>query len=100
MKIALGADHAGFELKEQIKQHLQQRQIQVQDQGTASTDSVDYPDFARKVAHEVSEQHADLGILVCGSVIGMAISANKIHGIRAAPPADRAAAKHPRSRAA
>jgi ribose 5-phosphate isomerase B len=84
MKIALGADHAGFELKEQIKQHLQQRQIQVQDQGTTSTDSVDYPDFARKVAHEVSERQADLGILVCGSGIGMAISANKIHGIRAA----------------
>lgn len=84
MKIALGADHAGFELKEQIKQHLQQKQIQVQDQGTTSTDSVDYPDFASKVAHKVSERQADLGILVCGSGIGMAISANKVHGIRAA----------------
>jgi ribose 5-phosphate isomerase B len=84
MKIALGADHAGFELKEQIKRHLQQRQIEVQDQGTASTESVDYPDFARKVAHQVSEQRADLGILVCGSGIGMAISANKVNGIRAA----------------
>jgi ribose 5-phosphate isomerase B len=84
MKIALGADHAGFELKEQIKRHLQQRQIEVQDQGTVSTESVDYPDFARKVAHQVSEQRADLGILVCGSGIGMAISANKVSGIRAA----------------
>ena len=84
MKIALGADHAGFELKEQIKQHLQQKQIAVQDDGTSSTASVDYPDFARLVAHDVSQERADLGILVCGSGIGMAISANKVAGIRAA----------------
>ena len=84
MKIALGADHAGFELKEQIKQHLQQRQIDVQDDGTSSTASVDYPDFARLVAHDVSQERADLGIFVCGSGIGMAISANKVAGIRAA----------------
>ena len=84
MKIALGADHAGYELKEKIKQHLQQRQIAVQDDGTDSTESVDYPDFAAKVAHDVSDRRADLGILVCGSGIGMAISANKIDGIRAA----------------
>lgn len=84
MKIALGADHAGYELKEKIKQHLQQRQIAVQDDGTNSTESVDYPDFAAKVAHDVSGRRADLGILVCGSGIGMAISANKIDGIRAA----------------
>ncbi len=84
MKIALGADHAGFELKEKIKQHLQQRQLEIQDEGTASTESVDYPDFARKVGHDVSERRADLGILVCGSGIGMAISANKVPGVRAA----------------
>ena len=84
MKIALGADHAGYELKEKIKQHLQQKQIAVQDDGTNSTESVDYPDFAAKVAHDVSGRRADLGILVCGSGIGMAISANKIDGIRAA----------------
>src|SRR2546423_7891851 len=84
MKIALGADHAGFELKEQIKQHLQQKQIDVQDDGTSSTASVDYPDFARLVAHDVSQERANLGILVCGSGIGMAISANKVAGIRAA----------------
>ena len=84
MKIALGADHAGFELKEQIKQHLQQKQIDVQDDGTSSTASVDYPDFARLVAHDVSQERADLGILVCGSGIGMAICANKVAGIRAA----------------
>ena len=84
MKIALGADHAGYELKEKIKQHLQQQQIAIQDEGTNSTESVDYPDFAASVAHDVSERRADLGILVCGSGIGMAISANKIAGIRAA----------------
>ena len=84
MKISLGADHAGFELKDKIKQHLQQGHIEVQDEGTNSAESVDYPDYARKVAHDVSEGRADLGILVCGSGIGMAISANKVAGIRAA----------------
>jgi len=86
MRISLGADHAGFELKEKIKQHLQRNnvEIEIHDQGTNSADSVDYPDFARSVAHDVSESRADLGILVCGSGIGMAISANKVAGIRAA----------------
>jgi ribose 5-phosphate isomerase B len=84
MKIALGADHAGYQLKDQIKQHLAQRGIELRDEGTSSPESVDYPDFARAVAHDVSESRADLGILVCGSGIGMAIAANKVDGIRAA----------------
>lgn len=84
MKIALGADHAGYELKDKIKEHLQQNGIGVQDEGTSSSESVDYPDYARVVAHDVSEGRADLGILVCGSGIGMAITANKVDGIRAA----------------
>ena len=84
MKIALGADHAGYELKDKIKQHLQQQGFQVQDEGTNSSASVDYPDYARMVGHDVSEQRADLGILVCGSGIGMAIAANKVPGVRAA----------------
>ncbi|HEX4603757.1 MAG TPA: ribose 5-phosphate isomerase B [Candidatus Angelobacter sp.] len=84
MKIALGADHAGYELKDQIKLHLQQRGIEVRDEGASSAESVDYPDYARAVAHDVSGQRADLGILVCGSGIGMAIAANKVDGIRAA----------------
>ncbi len=84
MKIALGADHAGFELKNHIKQHLEQKGIEVRDEGTNSGDSVDYPDYARLVAHDVAEKRADMGILVCGSGIGMAISANKVPGIRAA----------------
>jgi ribose 5-phosphate isomerase B len=84
MKISLGADHAGYELKDKIRLHLQKSSIEVQDEGTNSSESVDYPDYARKVAHDVSEGRADLGILVCGSGIGMAISANKVAGIRAA----------------
>lgn len=84
MRIALGADHAGYQLKDQIKQHLQQQGIDVRDEGTSSAESVDYPDYARAVAHDVSQQRADLGILVCGSGIGMAITANKVDGIRAA----------------
>src|SRR5438270_12901940 len=84
MKISLGADHAGYQLKNQIKQHLEQQGISVRDEGTSSAESVDYPDYARAVAHDVSEQRADLGILVCGCGIGMAITANKIDGIRAA----------------
>jgi ribose 5-phosphate isomerase B len=84
MKIALGADHAGYQLKDQIKQHLQLQGVDVRDEGTSSSESVDYPDYARAVAYDVSEQRADLGILVCGSGIGMAITANKVDGIRAA----------------
>jgi ribose 5-phosphate isomerase B len=84
MKIALGADHAGFELKNQIKESLEKQGITVRDEGTNSGGSVDYPDYARLVAHDVAEQRADLGILVCGSGIGMAITANKVAGIRAA----------------
>jgi ribose 5-phosphate isomerase B len=84
MKIALGADHAGFELKDRIKQHLSGRGFEVQDEGTNSGESVDYPDFAKKVAEDVTAERATLGILVCGTGIGMAISANKVPGIRAA----------------
>ena len=84
MKIALGADHAGFELKEKIKQQLAARGITVDDRGTSSTVSCDYPDFARAVAEEVAAHGADLGILVCSTGIGMSIAANKVPGIRAA----------------
>jgi ribose 5-phosphate isomerase B len=84
MKIALGADHAGYELKEKIKHFLGERAVEVRDQGTFSYDSVDYPDFARKVGEDVAAHKSDFGILVCGSGIGMAIAANKVPGIRAA----------------
>jgi ribose 5-phosphate isomerase B len=84
MKIAIGADHAGFALKEKLKQRLLEQGIEVADQGTVSEDSVDYPDFARKVAEQVARKRADLGVLVCGSGVGMAIAANKVPGVRAA----------------
>jgi ribose 5-phosphate isomerase B len=84
MKIALGADHAGFALKDKIKQRLVSEGITVDDRGTNSTASVDYPDYARAVAEEVAANGADLGILVCSTGIGMSIAANKVPGIRAA----------------
>jgi ribose 5-phosphate isomerase B len=84
MRIAIGADHAGFELKQKVRDHLAQKGYEVQDEGTASTESVDYPDFARTVGEDVAAHRADRGILVCGSGIGMAIAANKVPGIRAA----------------
>lgn len=84
MRIAMGADHAGYELKNKIRDYLQKQGIEVRDEGTNSGDSVDYPDFAQKVGNDVATQQADRGILVCGSGIGMAISANKVHGIRSA----------------
>jgi len=84
MRIAMGADHAGYELKNRIKDYLVEQGFEVQDEGTNSGDSVDYPDFAKKVGEDVAQQKADRGILVCGSGIGMAISANKVHGVRSA----------------
>ncbi len=84
MKISLGADHAGFELKEKIKKLLLQQGLEVSDQGTLSSEAVDYPDYARKVGEQVANHSADLGILVCGSGIGMSIAANKVPGVRAA----------------
>jgi ribose 5-phosphate isomerase B len=83
MKIALGSDHAGFELKEKLRGYLQQKGIIVDDRGTKSPESVDYPDYARLVGEDVIKNRADFGILVCGSGIGMSIAANKIAGIRA-----------------
>ena len=83
MKIALGSDHAGFELKEKIRGYLQQKGITVDDRGTKSPESVDYPDYAQLVGEDVIKKRADFGILVCGSGIGMSIAANKVPGIRA-----------------
>jgi ribose 5-phosphate isomerase B len=86
--IALGADHAGFPLKEDLKSWLTSHDHEVADFGTHSTDAVDYPDVAALVARAVREGSAVQGILVCGSGIGMAIAANKIPGIRAAVAGD------------
>lgn len=84
MKIAIASDHAGFGLKEEIVKFLRGKQAEVMDLGTYSEDSVDYPDYAEKVADAVSDRKAEKGILVCGTGIGMAVSANKKKGIIAA----------------
>ncbi len=84
MKVAIGADHAGFDEKERLKTTLEELGIDFVDVGTHSHDSVDYPDFARKVGELVSGGAVDRGILVCGSGIGVAIAANKVAGVRAA----------------
>lgn len=84
MKIAIGSDHAGFELKQKIAARLKQQGHDVTDEGTLDSTSVDYPDYARKVAHDVVEGRTEYGVLVCGSGIGMAIAANKVPGVRAA----------------
>src|SRR3954466_4403484 len=91
-RIVLGADHAGFRLKESIKKYLQSQGHQVDDVGTASEDSVDYPDFAEGAARRVADGQDDLGIVVCGTGIGMTIAANKVAGIRAALVCDPATA--------
>ncbi|RYZ21987.1 MAG: ribose 5-phosphate isomerase B [Chitinophagaceae bacterium] len=82
--IAIGSDHAGFEYKQALIPWLQEHGLQVKDYGTHSTDSVDYPDFAHPVASAVESGEAGLGILVCGSANGVAITANKHAGVRAA----------------
>ncbi len=84
MKIAIGADHAGYEDKEKVKKQLDEMGVEYEDVGTNSTESVDYPIYAEKVAEKVAGGEAKLGILVCGSGNGMQIAANKVHGIRAA----------------
>jgi ribose 5-phosphate isomerase B len=84
MKIALASDHAGFAEKERLKPLLADLGLQFEDLGTGSEASVDYPDYARKVAEEVAAGRVDQGLLVCGSGTGMAITANKIQGVRAA----------------
>jgi ribose 5-phosphate isomerase B len=83
-RIALAADHAGFTLKEKVCEYLQSRGLEVEDFGPPAAKPVDYPDFAEKVATRVAAKQADYGVLVCGTGLGMAISANKVPGIRAA----------------
>ena len=83
-KISLASDHAGFVLKEIIKKKLIKNKVKVFDLGPGNKDSVDYPDYAKKVARNISSKKTNMGILVCGSGIGMAMSANKFRKIRAA----------------
>lgn len=83
MRIAVGADHAGFELKERLKEYLQATGHDVLDLGTDSTASVDYPDFGFAVARAVGSGEADRGVVVCGTGIGIAMAANRLPGVRA-----------------
>ena len=88
MIIALGSDHAGLNLKNEILEHLKNKGVEFKDFGTYTKESVDYPDFAEKVATEVAAGNYTLGILVCGTGIGISIAANKVAGIRAANCSD------------
>ena len=88
MKLVCGSDHAGLRLKEELKRHLEAKGITVHDVGTHSNESCDYPDYAVQVARAVAAHEADFGLLVCGTGIGMAMTANKIAGIRAASVSD------------
>lgn len=85
MKIAIGSDHRGFEVKQRILGLLQRLGHEVLDFGTSGRESVDYPDFAFQVAKAVGTGQAERGILICGTGIGMCIAANKVRGVRAAP---------------
>ena len=83
MRISIGADHRGHDLKQKLIPWLQSHGHTVTDEGAATTDSVDYPDYAAKVAHQVAGGQAERGILVCATGVGMCIAANKVHGVRA-----------------
>lgn len=97
MRIRIGSDHAGFALKEAVKAHLVEQGHDVSDAGPPTQDSVDYPVYAGKVARAVAAGEADFGILLCGTGLGMAIAANKVHGIRAVQVSDPEFAKMARA---
>ena len=93
MRIALGSDHAGVELKARVKQALDDRHLEYHDFGPSTDSPVDYPDYAVRVAESVASGQCDRGILICGTGVGMAIAANKVPGVRAAQVADRHGAR-------
>jgi ribose 5-phosphate isomerase B len=97
VKVAVGADHAGFALKEEVRRELDAAGHAVRDFGTQSTDSVDYPDYAQRVAEAVRSGAAERGILICGTGIGMAIAANRLPGVRAASCSDTYSARMARA---
>lgn len=92
-KIIIGCDHGGFELKNEVITHLEKRGIEVTDVGTYSTDSCNYPDYARAVCKRIQSGEFERGILVCGTGIGISIAANKHNGIRAACCSDTFSAR-------
>jgi RpiB/LacA/LacB family sugar-phosphate isomerase len=83
MRVVVGSDHAGYELKEELKGLLRSLGHEIVDVGTKNADPADYPDFAEALAEEIREQRADRGVLICGSGVGASVAANKIPGIRA-----------------
>jgi ribose 5-phosphate isomerase B len=93
MRIAIASDHAGLALKQALRARLASEGHEVNDFGTQSTESTDYPDYASLVAHEVSDGRADRGVLVCSTGIGMSIAANKVEGVRAALVVNQDAAR-------
>ncbi len=97
MKIIIGADHGGFELKEIIKEHLNKKGVETEDVGCFDTNSVDYPDIAVKTCTKVLAGEGEFGILICGTGIGISITANKIKGIRAALCSDEFSARATRA---
>ncbi|UCG80913.1 MAG: ribose 5-phosphate isomerase B [Desulfobacterales bacterium] len=84
MKLIIGSDHAGYQMKEKVIAHLRQRGVEVEDVGTHGEESVDYTDFGKKVASKVSDASFDRGILICGTGLGMSMVANRFRGVRAA----------------
>jgi len=93
LTIAVGADHAGYVLKDRIAEHLAERGVTILDLGTNSGDRVDYPDFGTAVGEAVASGRADLGVAVCGSGLGICMAANKVPGVRAAPVHDVTSAR-------
>lgn len=93
MKIAFGCDHGGYDLKEVVIEFLESRDIEVLDFGTHSTASVDYPNYGKAVGEAVQSEEADLGIVICGTGIGISLAANKVDGIRAAVVSDTFSAR-------
>jgi len=97
MKLVLASDHGGYELKEEIKKHLQENGYDFEDIGTHSTESVDYPEYGRAAAEMIAQGKADKGILCCGTGIGISLAANKVKGIRCANVSDTFSAKMSRA---
>jgi len=91
--VIIASDHAGFRMKENVKEYLRRKKIEYEDLGTESLKSVDYPDYAIKVAEKVTKNKNTRGILICGTGTGMAIAANKVKGIRAVAAYDAYSAK-------
>ena len=96
MKIALGCDHGGFALKEAVKKHLEEKGIEYIDCGTYSTDSVDYPDYARAACKKITDGECEFGLLFCSTGVGISIAANKVPGIRCCCASETYSAKYTR----